>query len=368
MNNTFSYRFALISCVLILTGIGLLAIYASSGVSSHQIFGSEFVFFRKQALVSAIGFLLIFVISYIPIRIIEKLTLPLLLIAIVLLILTHVPMFAKKAGHAARWIKLGVISFQPAELAKLALILFLAKNLSRPSINMDNFLSGIMSNVVVFFIIAVLLMLQPDFGTTFLLFALTFLMLFVAGLNWRYIVVFALLGLISSIVAIIFAPYRLARLVNFLNPWQNFKEGGFQLIQSYLGFQNGGLLGVGIGGSKQKLYFLPEAHTDFILSVIGEELGFLGVGLICFTFIYLMFLGFKITLCQQNYFNKFLAFGITMLISLQALINMGVTLGLLPTKGIPLPFVSYGSSSLLIFLISIGILARLAQEIDTHHV
>jgi cell division protein FtsW len=170
------------------------------------------------------------------------------------------------------------------------------------------------------------------------------------------------LGVVVFIAALLTAPYRLARLLVFLDPWSDARAGGFQIIQSYLGFQNGGVWGVGLGESKQKLFFLPEAHTDFILSVIGEEFGLFGVLLICACFAYMVFLGLRITLAQDDTYRQFLAFGLTMLIGVQAALNMGVTMGLLPTKGMTLPLVSNGSNSLIVFLIAIAILARISQE------
>lgn len=357
-----SYSFALVSTVLILTGFGLLIIFSSSSISAYQRYGDAFYFFRKQAIVAIVGFGLIFLIYRMPFAFIERLTLPAVVLAVVLLILTLIPATRYTANGASRWIQFFGITFQPAEFAKLALILFLSKNLSRPNFNIKKLATGILPNLMVFGLCAVLIMVQPDFGSVFVLFSITFLMLFVAGLSNRYIIIFAILAILAIVVAIINAPYRMERLLVFLDPWNDVRRGGFQIIQSYLGFQNGGLLGLGLGESRQKLYFLPEAHTDFILSVIGEELGLIGVLVVTVSFIYLMVIGLKITKKQTKIYRKFLAFGITALITIQAMINIGVSMGVLPTKGIPLPFVSYGSSSLIVFLISVGILARASKD------
>lgn len=356
-----SYAPALIWTALLLTGIGLLIIYSSSSVPAYQKFGDSFHFLRKQALIAGLGFFSIIVCQKIPYRWIDKATLPLVGLSFVLLAATHLPVIGIRANGAARWINLGIFAFQPAELAKLALILFLSKNLARNKSDTTT-LKGLAPNFVVLGIMSVLLMLQPDFGSTFVLCSIAFLMLFVAGLPRRFILTGAGLALLGIAGAIWHAPYRMARLVSFMDPWRHVQKGGFQIIQSYLGFQNGGLLGLGLGESRQKLYFLPEAHTDFILSVIGEELGLIGVLLVVFTFGYITWLGIKIALQQQLPARRFLAFGLTSLIALQASINMGVTMGMLPTKGIPLPFVSAGASSLIIFLIAIALLARLGKE------
>lgn len=361
------YRNALVFTVLLLTSLGLLVIYTSSSIPAEIRFDDALYFVRRQTIFALVGFALIGILQWIPLRFLERLTLPLLLLCAALLIITMVPGLQHKANGAARWIKLGPLTFQPAELGKLALILFLAKNLSRPGVRIDRHPLMILPNLAVLGMFAALLMLQPDFGSTMVYAAITMMMLFVAGLPYRYIFVAATLGIIGIVAAILHAPYRLARITSFLNPWDTIQTGGFQIVQSYLGFHNGGFWGVGLGESRQKLFFLPEAHTDFILSVIGEETGLLGVFLVISCFAYLAWLGIKITALQTETYRKFLAVGLSSLISIQASVNMGVAMGLLPTKGMPLPFVSFGSSSLLSFLLMVGILAKLATNPDTSY-
>ena len=353
---------ALVVAVAFLTGLGLVAIYAASSLKGAQQLGDEFYFLRKQALTALIGFAGIFVTLKIPFRWIERATLPLLALALVSLALVFVPGLYAKVGGAERWLRLGPVGGQPAELAKLALVLFLAKNLSRPSCRIDRWASGVLPNLVVFGLLAALLLRQRDLGTPVLLFFVTVLMLFVAGVSRHFLGALGLAGTLAIGLAIVLEPYRMARIMSFLDPWATIKGSGFQIIQSFVAFQNGGLLGAGLGESRQKLFYLPEAHTDFILSVIGEELGLLGVLLVCGLFAFITYLGIKIALLQSQSYRKFLAFGLTCTIALQACINMGVTMGLLPTKGIPLPFVSSGSSSLLIFLIMTALLARLGHD------
>ena len=290
-------------------------------------------FAKKTVFVSILGMLIYSSIQRIDLKFIEKLTLPLIFLSIILAIGPLVPGIQHKVNGASRWIKFGPLTFQPAELCKLSLILFLAKNLSRPSMNMLNLKSGIASNMSLFLIYAVLLMLQPDFGSTVLLASVTFLMMFVAGLNRNYIIAACITGIFAVIAAIIHAPYRLARLTSFLDPWKAVKEGGFQIIQSYIAFYNGNIFGTGLGNSKQKLFFLPEAHTDFILSVVGEELGLVGVSFVILCYLYLIKSGFDIAKNTSDCYKKYLAFGITTLISVQTSINMGVAMGLFPTKG-----------------------------------
>ncbi len=355
------YRNALLFTVLLLTALGLLAIYTSSSIPAEIKFHDTLFFVRKQFILAGLGFLGVLVLQTTPLRWVEKMTLPLVAVAAVCLLLTLVPGIQYKANGASRWIRIAWLSFQPAELGKVAMILFLARNLSRTSARIDKRPLAILPNLGVLAGFVILLMLQPDFGSTVVYVSITMLMLFVAGLPFRYIISAFCLGAVGVVAAIVHAPYRLARITSFLDPWESIRTGGFQIVQSYLGFHNGGLLGVGLGESRQKLFFLPEAHTDFILSVIGEETGLIGVFLVVCCFAYIAWLGLRITTMQNETYRKFLAMGLSSLISIQAIVNMGVAMGLLPTKGMPLPFVSYGSSSLLSFLLMVGILARLAK-------
>lgn len=350
----------LVSTTLLLVMTGLIMVYAASALKGEQQFGDSFVFIRKQGLVALAGLALMFGISRVPMVLIERLALPLLGFALILLSLIFIPGVYTSGGGAARWISFGGFRFQTSECAKLALVFFLAKNLSRPGFDIRQVRTGILPNVLVFSAFALLLMKQPDFGSTVLMGLVMFSMLFVAGLDWKFIFSSALLSLGAVVAAIAVAPYRLARLTSFLDPWAEIKRGGFQIIQSYLAFQNGGLLGLGLGESRQKLFFLPEAHTDFILAVLAEELGFLGVTFLCLTFAYYCFLGFRIAFLQIHPFRRYLAFGLTSTVGFQGAINMAVAMGMLPTKGIPLPFISSGASSLLMSLITTALLLRLS--------
>lgn len=355
---------AIISCAATLTGLGLLAIYASSSMKGAQQLGNSLIFFRKQALVAIAGFVLIWMLQKIPWAWIEKLTLAAYAFSLGTLALIFVPGMYLVGGGAARWLHLGGLTFQPAELAKLSLILFLAKNLGRPNCDLSRFWSGIFPNLLAFGLFAICLMKQPDFGSTVLMGALTISLLFVAGLPIRYLLAMAGVAVFGLVAGVLAAPYRMARLLSFLDPWAEVRGGGFQIIQSYVAFKNGGLLGTGLGESKQKLFFLPEAHTDFILSVIGEELGLIGILLLTGLFAYMCMIGVKVAFNQSSRYKSLLATGCTTLIGGQSALNMGVVMGLLPTKGMPLPFVSSGASSLLVFLVVTGILSRLAGDAD----
>lgn len=357
-----SLGFCLALCAFMLTGLGIMEIYAASSVPASIKYGDSFVFLKKQAFAAMAGFSLILLSRFISISMLKKLTLPFLVLSLVFLALIFIPAFQYRAGHAARWLRLGFFNFQPAEVAKLAMVFFLARNLSRPRCQIRSFWKGVFPNILVFAVFAMLIMPQPDFGTTVLLFTLTFLMMFVAGMPRRFVTIAGASAIIGLTAAIAVAPYRLKRLVTFLEPFAKVREGGYQIIQSFVGFQNGGLWGLGLGGSKQKLFFLPEAHTDFILSVIGEELGLIGVLLVTGLFACIAFLGIAIARRQTDNYQKFLAFGLTAMISVQASFNMGVAMGALPTKGIPLPFVSNGPSCLLVFLAAVSILTKLGSH------
>ncbi len=365
MTKPFPYHHAVITMVGLLTGIGLIAIYAASALKGAHQFGDEFLFLRKQAIAACLGFSLIFALQVLPWHWIERATLPLLGLTVFLLALIFVPGAYSSGYGASRWLNIPLIGGQPAELTKLTLVMFLAKNLSRPLSNMDSFRRGVLPNMIIYGLIAGLLLMQKDLGTPVLLFSVTFAMLFAAGVNRRYVMGACCLFLLTLALAVVFEPYRIARIMSFLDPWSAIKGSGFQIIQSFVAFQNGGLLGAGLGESKQKLFFLPEAHTDFILSVIGEEMGLVGVMLVCGGFLYFSVIGFKIADLQTVPYRRFLAFGLTTTMALQALLNMGVTMGLLPTKGIPLPFISSGNSSLLVFLAISAILARLGKDVHT---
>lgn len=353
---------ALIMIVALLTTIGLVMVYAASAMKGMQQFGDAFLFFRKQALVAVAGVIGIYVISKLTENQIRLVTMPLLILTVLLLSLIFVPGVYVKSGGASRWLSIAGIRFQTSELAKIALVFFLSKNLSRPDFSIHSFSKGVLPNLLVFGLFAMFMMLQSDFGSTVLMGMVLVAMLFIAGLNIRYIVACGFGALTLAVAAIAVAPYRLARLTSFLDPWAEIKRGGFQIIQSYLAFQNGGLAGVGLGESRQKLFFLPEAHTDFILAVLGEEFGFLGIGLLICLFAAFVFCGIKIALAQTNLFRKNLAFGLTAIVGIQASINMAVAMGLLPTKGIPLPFISSGASSLLVSLTVTGFLWRLSKD------
>lgn len=344
-----------VSCTLLMS-FGLLAIYAASSMKGLHQFDDSYYFVRTQLLISVFGAGWLLASRKIPPRLWEILPLPLYVLVLLLLAAVWIPGAYSDIGGARRWLNAAGLRFQVGELAKLALILILAKNIARPSYRTTDFWKSTFPGLALFVLYAVFLMAQPDFGTTALLASVCGAILTMAGMPLRVIMGFgvAMASLAATLVMI--APYRLKRILVFLDPWTQIRGGGFQIIQSYLGFQNGGLWGRGLGESKQKLFFLPEAHTDFILSVIGEELGLVAVLFLLVCYLSLIFCAFRIAQKQRECFWYFSALGITLLLSCQTIMNMGVVMGLLPTKGIPLPFISKGMSSLVTFLLMMAFL------------
>ncbi len=345
---------------------GLLMVYSASFLYSEERTGDGFFFFRRQLSYAVLGCAALLASIQIPLARYAKLAPILLGSTIALLACVWIPGIGARVGGATRWIGLGPVRFQPAELAKLICILFFAKALavrmrskSAPAVA---YLSPLLFVAPVFG----LLLLQPDFGSTAIIAMTLAVLVFVAGIPWKWVVGLGLTLCAAASLLIFRSPYRRDRVLTFLDPWADPQGGGFQVIQSMLGLHNGGFIGSGLGNGKEKLFFLPEAHNDFILAVIGEELGFVGVLGVLFFFVWFITKGFRIAWValekRGDAFSFLVGCGIAVWIGLQGFINMGVVLGLLPTKGLTLPLISYGGSSLIIDLWAIGILFRVSVE------
>jgi cell division protein FtsW len=282
-----------------------------------------------------------------------------LIVSVLLLIAVKMPGVGVTVNGARRWIRVLSITFQPSELVKLSMVLFMAKYLSGKSFVPESVKSFI-KPVALMLLLQGLLLLQPDFGSAAIIGIITFSLLFVAGVRKRYILSLGVV-LIPVVFKLIMEPYRLKRVLVFLDPWADEKKSGFQLIQSFVALGNGGIDGLGIGKSTQKLFFLPEAKTDFIFAIVGEETGLIGAALVVFLFFAIFIRGIYLVRRLKTGFYMYTAAGITLLISIQALINMAVVSGLLPTKGLPLPFISYGGSSMILNAAAVGILLNLAE-------
>ena len=352
----------LLLSTLALVGFGIVMVYSASFPVGAERMGDPYHFLKKQAFAAILGIGFLLGAARLNYRLWQVLALPLLIGSIALLFLVFVPGVRQQIGGAYRWLKIASFSFQPAELAKLALVIYLARSLTLKEGRMESFTVGFLPHVIVTGVLFLLVLKQPDFGTGVLFVAVVFLMLFAGGARLRFLGGAMLAGLPVLVYLAIRADYRWERIMAFWDPWKDPGKGGFQIIQSFLAFGAGKVFGVGLGDGKQKLFYLPEIHTDFIFSVIGEELGLIGVSLIIALFVILILRGFQSSYRAPDLFGTYLSLGITSLIAIQALLNMGVVTGLLPTKGSTLPFVSYGGTSLMTNLMAVGILLNVHSQ------
>ncbi len=342
-----------------------MAVYSSTSVITPEMIEkgegkvSQFHYLKKQLLALLLGAILMFAAYKVKLEFVRKMAVPLLILSLIVLLLVFTSLGITVNG-ARRWIRLLFLSFQPSELVKLAMIVFLAWYMSRENFKKNN----IIYFFIPIFIMAVfqgIFLRQPDFGAAVSLAILTISMMFLGGIRLAYIGGVSLIALISFGALLAAKSYRVKRLTAFLNPWEDPLGSGFQLIQSYIALGSGGLTGVGLGESKQKLLFLPEVHTDFIFSLIGEEGGFIAAIIVIFLFSLLFLRGIIIVRRANNLFPHLIASGITLMIAIQALINFFVVTGLAPTKGLPLPFISYGGSSMIVNLIAVGLLLNVSR-------
>lgn len=352
----------LLAVTIILVLIGLVMVFSSSGVYAMEKYNDAYYFLKRQVVWAALGAMIMLSARKMDYRNLEKYTYYIMGLVFLMLLAVMIPGFGKEVGGARRWLVLGGFTFQPSELAKFALILFIAKSLVKRSDQLKNFAYGYLPKLIVLSFFFLPILFQPDFGTAITICAVTFIMLMLAGLRSKFLIYSILVIVPLFTIAIMNAEYRMRRIVAFLNPWENESNAGFQVIQSFYAFGRGGVFGSGIGSSSQKLFYLPEAHTDFIFSVIGEELGFTGALIIIILFSMLIWRGFFIAYHAKDSFGVHVAIGLTLLIGIQAFMNMGVTVGLLPTKGLTLPFVSMGGSSLVVLMLSIGVLLNISEK------
>ncbi len=342
--------------VLFLVGIGLVMVYSASSALALADFGSDTHFLRRQLIFFGIGLAGLFAARRFPLRWLRKLTYPLLGLSFLLLLAVFFPALGKSAGGATRWIRAGNFTFQPAELARFALVLYLAYSLSKKGFRVRDFSIGVAPHGLVLALMAIPILLQPDFGSAALLTVVALGMLFLGGVPLRHLA--GALGVLAPLAVFFVAgtPYRMRRVLSFWDPWRHAKDEGYQVVHSLMAFGSGGLWGVGLGNSHQKLFYLPEPHTDFIFSVVGEELGLAGVSLVLACYALIILGGLRVARRAEDGFGKLMAAGLTLSLGLQAVVNMAVTLALLPTKGLTLPFLSYGGTSLVVSMISVGFL------------
>ncbi len=346
----------LLAAVLLLTGIGLVMVYSASAVTAEARVHDQFYYLKRQLVSAGVGMVLLLAFLKLGYRRLEGLAVPLLLAVVVALVLVLIPGIGKVAGGARRWIDLGFVRFQPAEAAKVVLVLYLARSLSRKRERVKLFSIGFLPHVAVTGLLVALVIAEKDLGTAVILGLVLLAMLFAGGVKVGYLLGAVVLAIPIGWKLVAGTPYRMQRITAFLDPWQHRDGIGFQIVESLLGIGNGGWLGQGLGEGKGKLFYLPAAHTDFIAAVIAEEVGLVGMSLLVLLFALLVWRGFRATALAPDPFGCYLALGLTTLIGAQALVNLSVVLGLLPTKGLTLPFVSYGGSSLMTMLAAAGIL------------
>ncbi|MCG3203531.1 MAG: putative peptidoglycan glycosyltransferase FtsW [Elusimicrobia bacterium] len=350
---------------LVLSVFGLLVfgwvmIYSSSALFAENRYGDQFYFIKKQLLWSLVGAVAFLLAANVHLSFLQSKVKPIYLVTVCLLVLVLI--IGPKISGARRWIHLPGMNFQPSEAAKLVMVLLVADYMDRRQSRLKDFKRGVMPLLLMVSVMVGLILVEPDLGTPVLMMGVLFSLLMLGGARWSHFFVLGLASLPVLVIGILKVQYRLERFFAYLNPWEDAKGKGYQLIQSLTAMGSGGFFGKGLGNSRLKISNLPECHTDFIFSVLGEELGLLGTMLCAGLFLFLCMRSLKIAKQAPDVFSRMVAAGIGLTIGYQAIINMGVASGLLPTKGMPLPFISFGGSSLVIMLFSVGLLANVSRQ------
>jgi len=346
----------------ILLALGVVMVFSASSVYALRELGSSAYFLKRHLFYLAAGLVAMTLSMLIDYRLLARYAKPIMIFSVFSLLLVLVA--GREVYGAKRWFQFLGFSFQPSEFTKIAMIIYVADFLSRKREKIQSFFTGFLPVMMALGAVCLLILKQPDLGTTALIASVVFIMIFIAGARMWHMGLVGLVSLPALFYLIAKTPYRLRRIQAFLDPWKDQQGAGFQLVQSQIALGSGGLLGVGLGKSVQKLYYLPAAHTDFILSIIGEELGLVGTVSVIVLFMLLIWQGARIAKRCEDPFGYFLALGIVAMIALQAIINIGVSIGAFPTKGLPLPFVSYGGSALVVQMICVGLLLNISRVQD----
>ncbi len=354
--------FLLLIVTIALVAVGIVMVYSASGVMADQVYKDQNLFLKKHLAYVLIGLAAMLVTINLDYNVWYAVRWPLLVLTFALLLLVLVPGAGRQVGGARRWIDLGFFTIQPSEIAKFAMLVYLASLLKRKHAKVDSLKSVFVPGMVVVGATAALVLAEHDLGSPAVIVAIFLMLLFIAGGRLPHIASFASLCLISFGMLIAVDAERRGRMLAFLNPWAHSQDDGFHLVQSFIGFGVGGVFGEGLGQGRQKLFYLPAAHTDFVFSVVGEELGLVGTCGIVLLYVLFLCLGLRVALRAKDSFGSFLAAGITLMISFQALMNIAVVTGLVPTKGLTLPFISYGGSSLIVSMMSVGVLINIASK------
>jgi cell division protein FtsW len=342
----------------------VVMVYSSSSVVALTTYDDSAYFMKRQILSVLVGLVCMAIAMRIDHRLLSdrRIVLALIIISLVLIAATLVPGIGKMVNGSRRWLRYGMLSFQPSELAKFSFVVYMSYYIAKKGDRLRDFVNGLLPAYIMCGIFLALVALQPDFGAAVTIAGVTFILLFVGGANLAHLGGTVLAAVPVVFLSVAHSPYRLRRIFSFLDPWADPQGAGHQIIQSFLAFGSGGIFGRGLGEGRQKLFFLPERHSDFIYAVIGEELGLIGALAVLVLFLIILWRGARIALSTAEQFSRMLALGITLLICVQGAINMAVVTGLLPTKGIALPLVSYGGSSLIVTLGAMGVLLNISKE------
>jgi len=353
-------------CLLLVTVVmvfwGIIMIFSSSAIVASVKFDNSYIFVGKQILWASMGIILLLFLSRVDYNRLHIASRPLIILSFLLLVAVLFVKDPVSSSGIHRWFRLGRFSFQPSEMAKYAVILFFADFIDRRQSRLSEFKSGMLPVLSILVVFLFLIYIEPDLGTTVSLGIVCMVLLFLGGIKLYYLLALILCTFPPLYIAIFSVSYRRERIMAFLNPWQDPQGKGYQLIQALVAMGSGGFWGKGLGASQAKLLYLPESYTDFIFPIIGEELGFLGASLIIALFVVFTWRGMKIAIGAPNMFGTLLAAGITFLIAFQAILNIGVVTGWLPTKGLVLPFLSFGGSSLVFNLMGVGILLSISRQ------
>lgn len=351
----------IVAAIFLLLIIGVAMVYSASAAYAYHRFEDSFYFAKRQVLFAALGVFCMFLIAKIDPNKFHFAAKPMLIGCFLLLLVVLIPGVGILRNGARSWLGIGAFSIQPSEFTKLGMILFFARWFSKSSFEIENFQKGFIPSMLLLCSAFGLIMLQPDLGTGTVLMGTGLILIFIAGSKMLHLGSFLMIGVAGFVGLVLAAPYRIQRIVAFLNPWEDPLGAGYHLIQSLFAIGPGGLLGLGIGMSRQKHLYLPEPHTDFIFSILAEELGFVGAGSVIILFAILIWRGYRVAMSMPNQFYSLLAAGVTSMIMIQAGINIGVVSGAFPVTGITLPFLSYGGSSLTLTLAAVGILLNLSR-------
>ena len=355
----------LLMAILFLVGVGIVFVYSSSSVYAGENFNDQYHFLKKQIFFSILGLIMMLVAMRVDSQRLRKWVIPITLLSLLGLGLALVGPFKLQHGMAHRWVRIGLISFQPSEFTKIALVIYLAHILAKKNEKIANFSFGLLPVLIVTGLSLGLIIMEPDFGTCVVLGMVVMVMLIASGARLAHVggVVLGLIPIVTFFA--LSASYRKDRILTFLDPWRDPLGKGFQLIQSKIAFTMGGIWGVGLGQSKQKLFYLPKSHTDYIYALISEEVGFVGSVVVMGVFILIFFRSLRIVLRVSDDFHRLLVLGLASLITIQALVNISVAQGLLPSKGLTLPFMSYGGSSLIASMLAIGLILNVSKEVKS---